>query len=210
MNPAWFLVRLVPVALALFSETLRLQDDAAARQTLLAGFADRLVGDVSHSDVDVLEELVAWDALWLSRLPAEERWNRLTGDLVRVCTERDVDARSVAKDSPYRPGRFRDRGFAPHLRDGGDQVRHFCWAVRVGTIFPPGVSGLILTGKELRDGSQRNVPPSAADLALNRTALRLVAGVNQKMAKGEADATPWAQRFREALTAPPPTSGRGR
>lgn len=151
-------------------------DAASERRALLAAIADRHVATPGFSDVDVLCEVVAWDAIFLERLGAgAPQLDALSSDLIQICTERAADGVSKSGSRLYRATRFSDRGFRPALRDGSDQVRHFAWAFRMFAKSErrDGVEAL-LAFKERMDATRRKQPLNKADLALNKAARRLV------------------------------------
>ena len=73
-------------------------------------------------------------------------------------TERGPDGLLLSKSKFYRAGQFLDSGFKEALRDGSNQVRHFCAALRMFAL-----SGnreqteALLRLKELRDAKTRKL-----------------------------------------------------
>ena len=149
--------------------------DSAARRSFLASVTDRLSVTPAMSDVDVLCEVVGWDELFLREQPAAESFQMLTTDLVLVFTERAADGIAVSGSALYRAGRCGDSGFHEGFRDGSDQVRHLCWALRVFARAPdPDPVEQLLRMKEARDAERRGEPLNQADLRLNHAARELV------------------------------------
>jgi hypothetical protein len=175
-----------------FAASLTAHRAVRERRQFLNRVVDRGSTTGEMSDLDLLCLTVAWDAVFLRDLVAGPRQLRaLTADLILLFTERGPDGLRLSEAGFYRPGRTRDRGFRSRLRDGGDQVRHFCWALRMFAISPvPALTERLLGGKELRDAGQRGGVENASDLRLNRTAREIVAEILGAAPQETADATP--------------------
>ena len=175
-----------------FATILAAHDGARERRRFLNRIVDRECTRDGTSDLDLLCTTVAWDALFLRDLATGPRQLRaLSADLILLFTERGPDGLRLSEAGFYRPGRTRDRGFRASLRDGGDQVRHFCWALRMfATSLVPALTEQVLRAKELKDASQRGGGENASDLRLNRTAREIVAEILGVARPESAGATP--------------------
>ena len=157
------------------------------RLKLLASMTARAAGLPGWSDLDVLVEAASWSLeLQPKALNAQERLDWLSRDLLTLFTDRAPDGLRRAAQHRYAAGRFKDRGFAPGLADGSDQVRHFSWAFRM---FAKSRDADATEGqlalKEKFDAMRRRTALNRKDLALNRCARLLV-----KAMKGQSSATP--------------------
>ncbi len=150
--------------------------DPEARLRLLAILADRLAATPGTSDIDVLEAVIAFaERCHADREEARALLDTLSGDLILVFTERAADGVTPSGSPHHRPGRCGDRGFRAELRDDGDQVRHFCWALRMFAIATDlDAREKLLRLKERLDAARRDQPINQADLALNRIAREIV------------------------------------
>ncbi|MFQ5504192.1 MAG: hypothetical protein ACE5F1_05245 [Planctomycetota bacterium] len=162
-------------------------EDEAARRRLLGRIADRLAATPGLSDPERLCAIVDWESLFLGRGdPGMAQLDALSRDLVLLFTERGPDAISRSGSELYRAGRFGDEGFEEALRDGSDQVRHFCWSFRVFTIHMSRADAEeLLRLKEVRDSTRRKEPVNQADLLLNRAARELVEEILGKREGGQ-------------------------
>ena len=110
----------------------------------------------------------------------------------------NLDA-AVNFESLFRFGRCGDRGFHESFQDGSDQVRHFCWALRLfANADSPEKAARLLQLKELRDSFTRSVPVNEADRLLNQVAGELIEHLRAETAFD--DALTWEVLFRQALT----------
>ena len=155
-----------------FATALAWLDDGARRRGSLNAIVERLTATPGESALDTLRDTVDWETLFLRETPSPRaRLELLSGDLVLLFTERGLDGYARSGAGSYQSGRMGESGFAPELRDGSDQVRHFAWALRVLTVsqsFDQGDAMLRL--KEERDSLTRGKPIEAADLRLNALA----------------------------------------
>ncbi len=148
--------------------------NAGLRRDLLQQIADRVLATPGTTDVDTLVETVAWAALFTPPEP-KAALATLSADLVVLFTERGENGVTESRAGYYRPGRFHSSGFAVRLRDDSDQVRHFCWALRMFAVAQHrGLAERVLRQKEEDDARRRELPLSEADIALNAVARQLV------------------------------------
>jgi hypothetical protein len=174
--------------------------DSDLRRSYLAGVADRVSSTPGTTDLDVLCAVVGWQDVFFADLPAgKKRVHMMTADLILIFTDRAADGFSKSGSALYRVGRCRDSGLREGLRDGSDQIRHFCWALRLfATGGDPDSVEQLLRMKEARDATQRGIPVNQADIELNRTARELMEQLHN-LDRG----TPGAERcqglFRVAL-----------
>jgi hypothetical protein len=155
---------------------LQLDHDASRRRRLLTEVADRLVATPGKSDLDVLCSVVDWSAMFHGgRGTRKKQLDAVSADLVLVFTDRNTGGVLPAKAGFYRAGRFTSRGFAPTLRDGSDQVRHFAWAFRLFALSRSAdQTEQLLRLKEQADSRTRKLPLDEADLRLNKLARKIV------------------------------------
>jgi hypothetical protein len=181
------------VLLAAERETLGLAlgwVDAAERRALLAVVVDRLASTPGYSDLDVLCDVVRWDALFLGSLEAgQPQLDALSTDLILLFTERAANGVALSRSKLYGGGRFGSLGFRKDLRDGSDQVRHFTWAFRMFARSKNNdAMEKLLTLKERADAKLRKQPLNQADMILNRAARRLVEQILDERIDAEAAA----------------------
>ncbi|MEE9391894.1 MAG: hypothetical protein V3W41_05260 [Planctomycetota bacterium] len=150
--------------------------DADLRRSILSLVADRLCRTPGRNDLEDFLEVLHWETLFLDALPkGKPQADALTADLVLIFSDRDLDALRKSKTAYYRPGRFRDRGFHPRFQDNSDQIRHFCWALRLlARTRNKAFAAKLLDLKEHRDAKTRNLPLNQADLNLNHAAKKLI------------------------------------
>jgi len=174
-------------------------ESTEVRRDFLHLVADRTAATTGRSDVDVLVSIVEWEALFLAReAPGDVAFDMLTEDLILLFTDRGGDALSLSGSTHYRPGRCRDAGFKEALRDGSDQVRHVCWALRMYSIAESLDAAVqTLRFKELGDAMRRGLPINEADLSLNRAAREIVEDILADPAPPAIDA--WPALLREKL-----------
>lgn len=186
------------------------------RRSVLAKVVERSAKHRSLTSLDVLVGAVDWDALLLGRdSTGRASLDALSTDLVLVFTERSPDGMRESGSPHYRSGRTRDTGFARELRDGSDQVRHFCWAMRLFAVsknLP--ITEAVLRLKEVDDARRRKTAGlNEADLRLNNAARRFVEEVRPAIRANDASQPrpgvalgQYSRRIRRLLA--PPTGKR--
>ncbi|MFT7619480.1 MAG: hypothetical protein ACI97A_003134 [Planctomycetota bacterium] len=148
---------------------------ATERRKLLHQVSTRAQATPGVTDLDVLLEVVNWEVLFLTSKPNTPiRHDDLSTDLILLFTDRGAGGIVKSNAGFYRPGLLLDRGFKAELRDESNQVRHFCWALRMfAKSENPDSTESILRLKEWRDAKVRKTPINEADLKLNRAARRI-------------------------------------
>jgi len=182
-----------------------------ARRRLLGHVADRLAKQRGLTSVDVLTRSVECAAVLLGPASTGEHGlDAITADLVVVFTERDTNGVKRASSGEYRRRGLTDSGFHPDYRDGSDQVRHFCWAIRLFVVNEhPTLVDVLLALKEIRDAKRRKKQLDVADLRLNGASRRFVTAIRSSprpAGKGRPTAgvplRDYAARIRRVLTSP--------
>ena len=162
-------------------------ESAVQRRSFLTLLASRLAQTPGVSDLKILEDVIAWDELFLSRSTPRDAVDALTEDLILIFSDRSGDGMTPSDATFYKAGRCGDTGFDSSLRDGSDQVRHFCWALRIfHNSSDRDFSERLLRMKEVYDAKKRKLPLDRADLRLNHAAREVAEELEGLDAKSRA------------------------
>lgn len=153
------------------------------RRQLLGSVLARTAATPGRSDLDALEAVFSWAALFVAGRPVKQQLDQVSRDLVLLLTERKEDGIFRSDGRYHRELGFGSRGFGKRYRDGSNQLRHFAWAFRMfAASTNEAFTTKLLTMKEERDAKTRKQPVNTSDLALNEAARRIVARI-----RGQAD-----------------------